>query len=281
MWRLNVLVVGRGKWCGVNLVESWGQNTPVRNVVLLGHEKLGTTFLSKNFQMKTIGLLGGMSWESTLEYYRIINEKVNEKLGRLHSAKILMYSFDFEEIEELQRREKWKEAAKLMVKAAKKVENGGADLILICTNTMHKVADEVQSNIKIPLLHIADVTAEKIKSKGLKKVGLLGTKFTMEENFYKDRLTERYNFEVVIPDEEERRVVNDIIFKELCLGKRKATSKEKLKMIMNNLISKRGCEGIILGCTELPLLIKQEDFDVPIFDTTKIHALAAVDLALS
>jgi len=229
--------------------------------------------------MKTIGLIGGMSWESSAEYYRIINETVKEKLGGLHSAKCIMYSVDFEEIEKLQHEGKWKEATELMIDAAKRIEKGGADFVVICTNTMHKMADEVQSNINIPLLHIADAAAEKIMSKGLKKVGLLGTKFTMEEDFYKGRLSNKFGLDVTIPEEDEREIVHNIIYKELCLGEIKESSKEKFKKIIENLVS-GGAEGIILGCTEIPLLIKQEDCPVPLFDTTKIHAQSAVELAL-
>ena len=230
--------------------------------------------------MKTIGLIGGMSWESSAEYYRIINETMKEKLGGLHSAKCIMYSVDFEEIEKLQHAGKWKEATEVMIDAAKRVEKGGADFIVICTNTMHKMADEVQSSITIPLLHIADATAEKIRSKGLKKVGLLGTKFTMEEDFYKGRLSNTFGLDVIIPEEDEREIAHDIIYKELCLGEIKKSSKKKFKKIIENLVS-RGAEGIILGCTEIPLLIKQEDCSVPLFDTTEIHARSAVELSLA
>ena len=230
--------------------------------------------------MKTIGLIGGMSWESSAEYYRIINETMKEKLGGLHSAKCIMYSVDFEEIEKLQHASKWKEATEVMIDAARRVEKGGADFIVICTNTMHKMADEVQSSITIPLLHIADATAEKIRSKGLKKVGLLGTKFTMEEDFYKGRLSNTFGLDVIIPEEDEREIVHDIIYKELCLGEIKKSSKKKFKKIIENLVS-RGAEGIILGCTEIPLLIKQEDCSVPLFDTTEIHARSAVELSLA
>jgi amino-acid racemase len=229
--------------------------------------------------MKTIGLIGGMSWESSLEYYRIINEEVKRKLGGLHSAKILMYSVDFEEIEKAQHQGKWDEATKLMIEAAQRLEKGGVDFVVICSNTMHKMSGEVQKNIRIPLLHIGDATAEKIKEASFKKVGLLGTRFTMEEDFYKGRLMGRYGLEVVIPDEKGRQIVHDIIYKELCLGVIKTSSKGQFCEIIQNLV-KDGAEGIILGCTEIPLLIKQEDVKVPLFDTTRIHAESVVEYAL-
>jgi len=229
--------------------------------------------------MKTIGLIGGMSWESTAEYYRIINEAVKENLGRLHSAKIVMYSVDFEEVEQLQHQGKWDKATDVMIDAAKRVERGGADFVLICTNTMHKMAGAVAANINVPLLHIADATADRITSLGLKKVGLLGTKFTMEQDFYKGRLKERFGLRVVIPNESEREIVHNVIYRELCLGEIKDSSRRQLKTIINRL-GNRGAQGIILGCTELPLLINQEDCSVPLFDTTVIHAKAAVDYAL-
>jgi len=229
--------------------------------------------------MKTIGLIGGMSWESSLEYYRIINEEVKRKLGGLHSAKILMYSVDFEEIEKVQHQGKWDEATKLMIGAAQRLEKGGVDFVVICSNTMHKMSGEVQKNIGVPLLHIGDATAEKIKEVSFKKVGLLGTRFTMEEDFYKGRLTGRYGLEVVIPDEKGRQLVHDIIYKELCLGMIKPSSKGQFCEIIQNLV-RDGAEGIILGCTEIPLLIKQEDVKVPLFDTTRIHAESVVEYAL-
>jgi aspartate racemase len=229
--------------------------------------------------MKTIGLIGGMSWESSLEYYRIINETVKEKLGGLHSAKSLMYSVDFEEIETLQHQGKWDEATKLMIDAAQRLERAGADFVIICTNTMHKMADDVQNAIKIPLMHIADVTAEKVKEQGLQKVGLLGTRFTMEQDFYKGRL-KRHGIDVIIPDEAQRQTVHDIIYNELCLGEIKPSSKDKLREVIENLAS-RGAEGIILGCTEIPLIVKQKEYDIPLFDTTMIHAVAAVEYAIS
>lgn len=229
--------------------------------------------------MKIIGLIGGMSWESSLEYYRIINEQVKEKLGGLHSAKILMFSVDFDEIEKLQHQGNWKEATKIMIDAAVRLEKGGADFVVICTNTMHKMYDDVQNSIQIPILHIADATAEKIKVKGLKKIGLLGTKFTMEQNFYKGRLIEKYGLDVIIPDEKDRQIVHDVIYHELCLGKINQASKEQFIRIINKLIGE-GAEAIILGCTEITLLIKQNDVKYLMFDTTRIHAEAAVEYAL-
>ncbi len=228
--------------------------------------------------MKTVGLIGGMSWESTLEYYRIMNEIVKERLGKLHSAKIVLYSFDFEEIAEKQRSGEWDELGSILGDVARKLEDAGANIILICTNTMHKVADAVQKRISVPLLHIADVTADRIVEKGLRRVALLGTKFTMEDDFYRERLKEK-GIDVLVPEEEEREEINRIIFEELCRGIFKEESKSKLKKIGEDLIS-RGAEGIILGCTELPLVINQKDFKVPVFDTTRIHAEAAVEFAL-
>ncbi|MBE2978780.1 aspartate/glutamate racemase family protein [Priestia megaterium] len=229
--------------------------------------------------MKTIGLLGGMSWESSSEYYRIINQTVNRKLGGHHSAKSVMYSVDFEEIKKLQHNDRWEEATELMIKGAQYIEKGGADFLIICTNTMHKMASEIQQHISIPILHIADATAMKIKDQGISRIGLLGTKFTMEEDFYKGRLIANYNLEVNIPSEEERQVVHDIIYKELCLGKIEEDSKSAYQKIINGLLND-GIEGVILGCTEISLLINQNDISIPIFDTTEIHARAAVDYAL-
>lgn len=229
--------------------------------------------------MKTIGLIGGLSWQSSIEYYRIINEEVNKQLQGLHSAKCVMYSFDFAEIVSLQHQGRWDEATALMIEAAHSVERGGADLLLICTNTMHKMADQVQSNISIPLLHIADATAEKILAQGLKTVGLLGTAFTMEQDFYKGRLASRFGLEVLVPDEEQRKTVHDVIYNELCAGVINASSKEAYKQIVASLVA-RGAEAIILGCTEIMLLLQQEDCSVPLFDTTRLHAQAAVACAL-
>jgi len=229
--------------------------------------------------MKTIGLIGGMSWESSIEYYRIINETVKAKLGGLHSAKSVMYSVDFAEIEALQHQGRWDEATAMMIEAARHVEGGGADFIVICTNTMHKMADEVQEHAQIPLLHIADATAERIKVHGLQEIGLLGTKFTMEEDFYKGRLVEKHGLDVLIPSDEGREIVHRVIYDELCAGEIKPPSREQYRHIMEHLVE-RGAEGIILGCTEISLLVGDEDSRVPLFDTTKIHAEAAVEYAL-
>jgi aspartate racemase len=229
--------------------------------------------------MRTIGLIGGMSWESSIEYYRIINETVRAKLGGLHSAKSIMYSVDFAEIEALQHQGKWDKATELMIAAAKNVENGGADFVVICTNTMHKMADEMQRHIQIPLLHIADATAERIKARRLRKVGLLGTKFSMEEDFYRGRLSEKHGLEVIIPAREEREIIHRVIYDELCAGKITQSAKELYISIMESLVE-NGAEGIILGCTEISLLVRDKDCDVPLFDTTNIHAVAAVEYAL-
>ena len=230
--------------------------------------------------MKTIGLIGGMSWESSLEYYRILNEKVKEKLGSLHSAKCILFSVDFNEIAELQHKDKWDELTKIMIDAAQSVEKAGADMVLICTNTMHKMAEDVQKSINIPLLHIVDATAEAIKKQNLKKVALLGTKFTMKQDFYKGRLKEKHNIDVVIPEENEMELVHKIIYNELCFGDIKTSSKKEYVKIIENLI-KQGAEGVILGCTEIPLLIKQNDVSIPVFDTTTIHAESAVINAIN
>ncbi|MFX0185865.1 MAG: aspartate/glutamate racemase family protein [Candidatus Hodarchaeota archaeon] len=230
--------------------------------------------------MKTIGLIGGMSWESSIEYYRIINETVKENLGGLHSAKSIMYSFDFYEIEILQEQGKWEEIGNLMVEAAQNLELYGAELIILCTNTIHLVSDSIQSNISIPLIHIVDATAEKIKETRIQKIGLIGTKFTMESDFFKRKLEYRYNLSVLVPEMQERQVIHDIIFKELVLGEIKEKSKLKYLKIIKQL-EKKGAEGVILGCTEIPLLITQQDADIPLFDTTTIHAKAAVMYALA
>lgn len=228
--------------------------------------------------MKTIGLIGGMSWESSLEYYRIINQETKRRLGGLHSAKSLMYSVDFAEIEELQHKGDWETATHMMINAAKYLENGGADFVLICTNTMHKMAKDVEKAIAIPLLHIADPTAEAIKAQGLTKVALLGTKYTMEQDFYKGRLIDKFGLGVITPNDTDRQTVHNIIYDELCLGEIKPKSKQQFVEIIKRL-ERDGAQGIILGCTEIGLLIKQADVTVPVFDTTQIHAIAAVGKA--
>ena len=229
--------------------------------------------------MKTIGLIGGMSWESSLEYYRILNEMVKERLGGLHSAKCVLVSVDFAEIEPLQHQERWTEQAQMMVAAAQNVERAGADFVLLCTNTMHKLAEDIQAAIHIPFLHIADATARKIKGMGIRKVGLLGTRFTMEQDFYRLRLEEKHHLSVLIPGEQQREVVHRIIYQELCLGVIKEESRLQYTRVIQELVHS-GAQGIILGCTEIELLVKPEDSPVPIFPTTRIHAEAAVDYAL-
>jgi len=229
--------------------------------------------------MKTIGLIGGMSWESSIEYYRLINETVKEKLGGLHSAKSMMYSVDFAEVEILQHQDRWAEAAIMLIEAAKNLENGGADFIVLCTNTMHKVADDIQANVKIPFLHIADATAQLVKASGIQKIGLLGTRFTMEEDFYKGRLFEEYGLHVIVPTAQEREIVHRVIYEELVVGKIEQSSQAQYIDIIEQMIS-QGAEGVILGCTEIGLLVHQEDSRVQLFDTTRIHAEAAVEYAL-
>ncbi|MDB4895428.1 MAG: aspartate/glutamate racemase family protein [Firmicutes bacterium] len=229
--------------------------------------------------MKTIGLIGGMSWESSAEYYRIINQTVKERLGGLHSAQVVMYSVDFADIAELQHAGRWADAARLLVDAAKRLEAGGADLVLLCTNTMHKVAEQLASAISIPLVHIADPTGEAIKARGVHTIALLGTGFTMEQDFYKARLAERYGLRVIVPDEADRKVVHEVIYQELCLGQIRPESRAAYRDIMARLVG-QGAEAIILGCTEIGLLVRAEDATVPLFDTAHLHALKAVDLAL-
>ena len=220
--------------------------------------------------MKTMGLIGGMSWESTVTYYKIINEAVKEKLGGLHSAKCILYSIDFQEIEECQANGNWEKSGEILGEAANNLEKAGADFIVICTNTMHKVINQIKEKISIPILHIAEMTAEKILEKGLKNIALLGTKYTMEQDFYKSKLIEK-EINVIIPDKNDIEIINKVIYDELCLGTINSNSKKKFLEIVDKLRSK-GAEGIILGCTEIGLLIKNEDTDVPLFDTAVIHA---------
>ncbi|MCQ1536329.1 aspartate/glutamate racemase family protein [Methanosarcina sp. KYL-1] len=229
--------------------------------------------------MKMIGLIGGMSWESSLEYYRLINEAVKERLGGLHSAKCVLYSVDFGDIEKMLAGGDWAGLEACLGEAGLSLKGSGADFLLICTNTMHKLAEKVEERAGIPLLHIADAAAAEIRAAGLKKVGLLGTKFTMEEAFYRKRLEERFGIEVLIPGAGDRDFINSVIFNELCLGVKNEASRARFREIIGNLVS-GGAEGIVLGCTEIPLLVGQEDAKVPLFDTTKLHALAAVEFAL-
>jgi aspartate racemase len=227
----------------------------------------------------TIGLIGGMSWESSAEYYRIINREMNRRLGGVHSAQCLMYSLDFEEIKRLQHEGDWDRLATEMKAATVRLERGGADFIVLCTNTMHRVADAIAASVSIPTLHIADPTADKIKAAGFQRIGLLGTAFTMEQDFYKGRLQQRHGLEVIVPDENDRRIVHEIIYKELVLGQIRPESRQAYRAIIARLIE-RGAQAVILGCTEIMLLVSDEDSAVPLFDTTTIHALAAVDWAL-
>lgn len=228
--------------------------------------------------MKTIGLIGGMSWESTVTYYQLINEAVKKELGGFHSAKLLLYSVDFAEIEECQAKGDWDKSAQILAEAAKKLEKAGADYLVICTNTMHKVAPQIQSQIDIPILHIAEATAEELKKHGIKKVALLGTKYTMTQDFYKEKLVEA-GIEVLIPDEKGIENVNDVIYGELCLGTISDKSRAEFLRIIEELAEK-GAEGVILGCTEIGLLVGQKDTKLPVFDTTQIHAAKAAMAAV-
>ncbi|ROV58345.1 aspartate/glutamate racemase family protein [Vibrio ponticus] len=230
--------------------------------------------------MKTIGLIGGMSWESTASYYKALNQGIKNKLGGLHSAKICLYSVDFHEIEQLQHQGKWDETAEILTQAAQSVEAGGADFVLICTNTMHKVVPQIEPHITKPILHIADATAEQLVVDGISKVGLLGTRFTMEQDFYKQRLVDKFGIDVVIPSDEQRTIVHDVIYQELCKGEIKPESRERYLEIIDDLV-KQGAQAVILGCTEIALLVEQPHTDTKLYDTTQIHAEAAVEFALS
>ena len=230
--------------------------------------------------MKTIGLLGGMSWESSAEYYRILNQTVKARLGGLHSARCLLYSVDFAEIEALQRSGNWEKLTQTMIEASQKLENAGADCLLICTNTMHRMAPEIEAAIEIPLLHIADAAGDAIAARGIKTVGLLGTRFTMEGDFYRKRLEEKFDLEVLIPNDAERDIVHRVIYNELVKGEIREASRQAYLAVIDGLQS-RGAEGVILGCTEIPSLVRQADTQLPLFDTTRLHAEAAVDWALA
>ncbi len=237
--------------------------------------------MKRSFEsMKTIGLLGGMSWESTAEYYRLINTTIKEHIGGLHSAKLVLYSIDFAEIEILQQQGNWQKAGQLLTDAAQTIEKAGADFLLICTNTMHIVADTIAQNIHIPIIHIADATGDALVNQGIKQVGLLGTAFTMEKDFYKNRLINQYGLQVITPDSADREKVHNIIYDELCAGIINQSSKETYLSILDKLVE-NGAQAIILGCTEIGMLIKQSDTSIPLFDTTLIHAEKAVTLALT
>lgn len=230
--------------------------------------------------MKTIGLLGGMSWESTTSYYQAINVGINSRLGGLHSAKICLHSVDFAEIEELQRRGQWQQAGAILGQAASALERAGAEVLLICTNTMHKVAGQIEQAIRIPLLHIADATAEQLVADGIHKVGLLGTSFTMEDDFYQGRLREKFGINVLVPDQDARQDIHSIIFSELCQGVINPRSRNRFLAAITDL-NTRGAEAVILGCTEIALLVQQQHSRVPLYDTTAIHAARAVEFALA
>jgi aspartate racemase len=230
--------------------------------------------------MRTIGLLGGMSWESSAEYYRLINEGVRERLGGLHSARSLMLTVDFAEIEELQRIGRWAEAGALLADGARQLERGGAECVLLCTNTMHKVAEVIEAALRIPFIHLADTTGAQIKARGLRRPGLLGTRYTMEQEFYRGRLARRFGLDVLVPEAEERALVNRVIYEELCLGAVHDESRQQYRAVMAGL-AERGADCIIYGCTEITLLVSASDTPLPVFDTTRIHAAAAVSFALS
>ena len=229
--------------------------------------------------MKLLGLIGGMSWQSSAEYYKLINELVWQALGKHHSARVLMYSVDFEPIEQAQREQRWDDTAAMLAEAGTALKRAGAELLVLCTNTMHKVADAVEQASGLPLIHIADATGTAIKRAGLQRVGLLGTRFTMEQDFYRGRLQERFGVEVLVPCEEDRGEVHRVIYDELCLSKISASARQTYQEIIGRLVD-RGAQGVVLGCTEIPLLIRPEDVSVPVLDTTKLHAEAAVALAL-
>ena len=258
----------------VDMKKDDARNQSLSNISMVGSEEP---------QMKTIGIIGGISWVSSIEYYRLMNEMVRDKLDGLHSAKILMYSIefgDFSKEERLAGEGNWELLTKMMVDAAQRLERGGADFIVIGSNTMHSTADVIEANVKIPVLHIADATGKKVSESGIKTVALLGTAYTMEQNFYRDRLKKKYGLNVITPNKTEREYINAVIFDELCAGKINEKSKEGFVRIINRLVKEEGAEGVILGCTEIPLLVKQKDVDVLLFDTMRTHAEAAVKYAL-
>jgi aspartate racemase len=231
-------------------------------------------------KMKTIGLIGGMSWESSLEYYRLINEGIKERLGGLHSARCLLDSVEFAEVEEMQREGRWEEAGELMAQSARNLERGGAEFIVLCTNTMHKLAPQIEAAVSIPFLHIADATARRVHAQGLATIGLLGTRFTMEQDFYKGRLEDPFGLRVLVPKASQRDLVHHVIYDELCLGVTREASRQAYRDIIGDLVG-AGAQGVILGCTEIGMLVKPKDSPVPLFDTTRIHAEAAVEFSLS
>jgi aspartate racemase len=230
--------------------------------------------------MRTIGLLGGMSWESTVPYYRIVNETVRERLGGLHSAKLVLYSVDFQEIESLQHTEAWDEAGQVLGRAARALRAAGADFIVLCTNTMHKVADSIERAAGLPLLHIADPTAEAIRAAGLHRIGLLGTRFTMEQDFYKARFRDQHGLDILIPGDPDREIVHRVIYDELCQGRVLQGSREQFRQIIQRLVD-QGAQAMILGCTEISMLIGDGDSPVPTFDTTRLHARKAAEWAVA
>lgn len=229
--------------------------------------------------MKTLGLIGGMSWESTIPYYRQINETVKQRLGGLHSARVVLYSVDFEEVEQLQHAGLWEQAGVLMADAARRLEMAGADGLVLCTNTMHKVVPQIEAAVNIPLLHIADPTAGAIKAAGLSTIGLLGTRFTMEQDFYRARLEQRHGLRVLVPDQADRDTVHRVIYEELCLGQISGASREAYQAIIGRLVAE-GAQAVILGCTEISLLVGPRDVDIPLFDTTRLHAVHSAEWAL-
>jgi aspartate racemase len=267
-------------WASRTIVAVLAGSTHLRSLGKGLARKLSITIHYWRVFLKIIGLIGGMSWESTVTYYRQINETIKHRLGGLHSAKIVLYSVDFHDIERLQHAGDWEAAGAMLAEAARSLEAAGSDFLVLCTNTMHNVASPIESAVTIPLLHIADPTAGEIKRAGHLTVGLLGTRFTMEQAFYRDRLSERHGLQVIVPTEEDRDIVHRIIYEELCLGVVLPESRSEYRRIMENLAS-QGAEAIILGCTEISLLVSQKDSPVTLFDTTAIHARAAAEEALA